>query len=383
MSAYILPSLKITVPYIYAGLLMLVFLPIAMIKMPREHNYFLLLIGTTIISSALYFVNGIYGTTDTINEIIRSLRFFLPLFWAVYAFRFCSSKQRRSILIIFAFIFLFVLVKTTFALENDIWIARILAQDKSMDSAEIRAYRMGNVGGFEFSYMAGIVVLCLTWATLKCKKIVAKIPYIVGMIVCFFYIIQTMYMTLLLLTFVGVLLLLFLNAKSGLVKIALFLGSIVVAFSLAPLFIYLSDVFRGSLLSTKFMQFHTAIMGGGTDSLGSRPELIRAAIMRWVRSPLWGGYETSVRTHSTVFALLEATGLIGLLSFLGCLLGSYKMISAELKKSMFDTLLITIVFLYIIALATLNPVGYVFEVTIAAFFIAPLWSEWICNKNEG
>lgn len=382
MAVYILPSLKITVPYIYAALIMLAFLPIAVIKMQCHVNYYVLLAITTLVSSAFYFVNGVYGSVDTVNEIIRALRFFLPIIWAAYAFRFCSAKQRRNILIIFAVIVLFMLIKTIHALEKDAWIARILAQDKSTDTAEIRAYRMGNVGGFEFSYMVGVVVLCLTWAALKYRNIKAKILCIVGAAVCFYYIIQTMYMTLLLLTFGGVILLLFFKTKSRLVKIAIVLGSIVVAFSLAPLFKYLSEVFSGSLLSTKFMQFYTALTGGGADSLGSRPELIREAVARWLKSPIWGGYETSVRTHSMVFALLEATGLIGLLSFLGCLFGSYKMISDELKKNGIDTLLISTVFMYILALATLNPVGYVFEVTIAAFFIAPLWSELVTGYND-
>ena len=382
MAVYILPSLKITVPYICAALIMLAFLPIAVIKMQCHMNYYVLLAVTTLVSSAFYFVNGVYGSVDTINEIIRSLRFFLPIIWTAYAFRFCSAKQRRNILIIFAVIMLFILINTIHALERDAWIARILAQDKSTDTAEIRAYRMGNVGGFEFSYMVGVVVLCFTWAALKCRNVKARILCIAGAAACFYYIIQTMYMTLLLLTFVGVILLLFFKTKSRLVKIAIVLGSIIVAFSLAPLFKYLSEVFSGSLLSTKFMQFYTALTGGGADSLGSRPELIQDAVRRWLKSPIWGGYETSDRTHSTVFSLLEATGLIGLFSFLGCLFGSYKMISAELKKSGIDTLLISIVFMYILALATLNPVGYVFEVTIAAFFIAPLWSEWICDRNE-
>ena len=92
MAVYILPSLKITVPYICAALIMLAFLPIAVIKMQCHMNYYVLLAVTTLVSSAFYFVNGVYGSVDTINEIIRSLRFFLPIIWAAYAFRFCSAR---------------------------------------------------------------------------------------------------------------------------------------------------------------------------------------------------------------------------------------------------------------------------------------------------
>lgn len=381
MMCYILPALKITIPYLYAAFLMLVFLPFAMIKMRDNLNFCIKLLVATIISVAFFFINGIYGPIDAINEAIRYIRFFLPVIWTLYALRFCSSKQQRHMLIVFGIVIAFILVKTIIALENDIWVARILAQDQTTDTAEIHAYRMGNIGGFEFSYMMGIVVICLTWAALQCEKVWAKILCVAGAVIGFYYIIQTMYMTLLILTSIGIFLLLFFYTKNSYVKIFLVIGSIVASFSLAPLFKYLSEVFSGSLLSTKFSQFYAALTGGGADALGSRPELILAAVQRWLKSPIWGGYDTSVRTHSFIFSMLEAIGLIGLFAFLWCIWGAYKSIFSELRTKKVDTVLLSIVFLYVIALAVLNPIGYVFEVTIAAFFITPLWSVLIETRD--
>ena len=381
MVCYILPALKITIPYIFAALLMLAFLPIAMIEMQNNLNFCIVLLTATFLSAVFYFINGIYGLSDMVNEAVRYIRFFLPVIWTLYAMRFCSPKQQRHMLIIFGIVMTFILIKTIIALENDIWVARILAQDKTTDTAEIRAYRMGNVGGFEFSYMMGIIVICLTWAALRCKKVFAKILCVAGAVIGFYYIIQTMYMTLLILTSVGILLLLLFNTKSTYVKILLVIGSIVASFSLAPLFKYLSELFSGSLLSIKFSQFYEALTGGGTDSLGSRPELIMDAVQRWLKSPIWGGYDVSVRTHSFVFSTLEAIGLIGLFAFLWCIWGAYKSISSELRKKKVETILLSIVFIYVFALAVLNPIGYVFEVTIAAFFITPLWSVLIANNS--
>lgn len=377
MVCYILPALKITIPYIFAALLMLVFLPIAMIKMQNNLYFCIVLLTATFISTAFNFINGIYGPTDAINEAIRYIRFFLPVIWATYALRFCSPKQQRHMLIIFGILTTFILIKTIMALENDIWVARILAQDKTTDTAEIRAYRMGNVGGFEFSYMMGIVVICLTWAALRCKKAVLRFFCIAGAVIGFYYIIQTMYMTLLILTSVGILLLFLFHIKNVFLKLLLILAGVIALISLAPLFKYLSGVFSGSLLSTKFSQLYDALSGGGADSLGSRPELIMNAVQRWLKSPIWGGYDTSVQTHSFIFATLEATGLIGLFAFIGVFMGAYKRISSELRKKKVDTILLSIVFLYVFALAVLNPIGYVFEVTIVAFFITPLWSVLI------
>lgn len=382
MVCYILPALKTTIPYIFAALLMLVFLPIAMIKMQNNLNFCIVLLTATFLSALFYFINGICGLSDMVNESIRYIRFFLPVIWTLYALRFCSPKQQRNMLIIFGIVMTFILIKTITALENDIWIARILAQDKATDTAEIRAYRMGNVGGFEFSYMMGIVVICLTWAALRCEKVFAKILCVAGAVIGFYYIIQTMYMTLLILTSIGILLLLFLNTKKIYIKIILVICSMVLAFLLVPLFKYLSEVFSGSLLSTKFSQFYDALTGGGVDSLGSRPGFIMEAVQRWLKSPIWGGYDVSVRTHSFIFSTLEAIGLIGLFAFLWCIWKAYKSITLELRKKNAETILLTIVFLYVFTLAVLNPIGYVFEVTIVAFFITPLWSVFIGAENH-
>ena len=379
---YLLPSLKLVVPYILAAVFMLLFFPASLLKMHRELNYHVLILFAAFLSGFLYFANDIYGLTDMINEMVRWVRFFLPIIWTVYALRFCSSRQRRNLLIVFGLVVAFMLFKTLQALETNGWITRILAQDKAKDSAVMRAYRMANIGGFEFSYLMGIVVLCLVWGAFKCQKKIHKILCIVGAVVGFYYIIQTMYMTLLILTLLGILLLLFFNVKKLFPKIFLICGSIVLAFSIVPLCKYLSQVFVGSLLSDKFLQLYTMLTGGGADSMGSRPGLIADAFERWAHSPIWGGYGFSDATHSLVFSTLESTGLIGLISFGGCLWCGYKRLSSELNRMAVPTGLLSIVFSYIAGLAVLNPIGFVFEVTIAAFFITPLWSTLLCAGDS-
>lgn len=76
MMCYLLPALKITIPYIHVALLMLVFFPIAMIKMQNNLGFFIVMLVATSLSAIFYFVNGIYGLSDAINEAIRYIRFF-------------------------------------------------------------------------------------------------------------------------------------------------------------------------------------------------------------------------------------------------------------------------------------------------------------------
>lgn len=381
MATYMLPSLKISVPYLYAALLMLVFFPIAVLKMKMD-MYYLLLIVAAFLISVLYFINGIYGPTDSINEAIRSIRFFMPVLWTVYALRYCSEKQRRHLLIVFGIIMTYILVKTFIALQEDMWITRVLAQNKTSDNDDIRAYRLDNVGGFEFSYTIGVVVLCLFWAVINSKTLIAKIICLAGAFVGFYYIIQTMYMTLLLLTTIGILLLLLFNIKNIFIKITLVLIGIIFILFIADIFYFLSELFTGSLLSTKFLKFYEATIGEGIDSLGSRPGMMREAIEQWVQSPIWGNNVVVLNTHSLFFAVLESTGLIGVVALILCFIKSFKLISSEIKSDEYDTRLLFVVFLYVVALLILNPIGYVFEITIAAFFITPLWAQVINNRSE-
>jgi hypothetical protein len=107
---------------------------------------------------------------EAMNEGIRNIRFFLPVFWGIYTLRYCSRKQKILFLLFISCLAVFILLNTTSALASDPWLARRLAQDKSSSSDEINRYRLQNIGGFEFSYMMGIVTLCLADFTLKTKK---------------------------------------------------------------------------------------------------------------------------------------------------------------------------------------------------------------------
>lgn len=137
-------------------------------------------------------------------------------------------------------------------LEGDPWIARILAQSTATSSSQINAYRLRNVGGFEFSYMMGIITLCFVWLALNAPKRWVKVAGVLLTILGFYYILQCQYTTLLLLTFLGTVLLLFRRAHSWKVRILLVIGCIALVIGFVPLLYYLSELFTGSLLSSKF-----------------------------------------------------------------------------------------------------------------------------------
>lgn len=372
---YVLPYTKVVVPYIYAGILMLISLPILMIKSRKRLSYSIILI---LITGLLFLFNILlqtYPFAETMNEAIRNLRFFLPVLWVLFALEYCNTKQLRAVIISYFVIIAFILYKTLVALESNPWVTRILARSKMMDDPETRAYRLGNVGGFEFAYMMGIITLCLVWTALKSDKKWVKYISILAVLVCYYYIIETMYTTLLILTVIGTIILLMTNIKHMSVKIILLIGLLALIFSLPSLLKYLSDVFSGSLLSTKFMQMHNALTGEGIDALGSRPEHIKTALKIWLQHPVFGGFGGDKKVHSFVFGLLETNGLVGLAFFGTLLYQTYKYIASTMRRMGLPRQLFNVCMLYLIALAFLNPVGYLFEVTIVAFFFVPIYTK--------
>ncbi len=381
MAVYILPAVKIYVPYAYAGLLMLVFLPYAMFKLRLRAHYYVLLFCT---SGLVFFVdqfNGLLGPIGSLNEMIRNLRFYLPAIWMVYAFRFCSLKWQRLMLFVFTVIVIYILVKTFIALGQNEMICRILAGGKGADSFRVRAYRLGNVGGFEFSYMMGIVTIALVWAGLKIRRKFRKLLCLAAAGLSFFFIIKTMYTTLLLLTVGGIILLFVFRTKVLFIRALWVIGGTVAAILLPPLLAYVAELYgKGSFMAQKFMGMYKALVGGDADAASSRPEHALTALHNWIESPLWGGYAINPATHSLAINLLERTGIIGFLAFVACMTATYKLIIAELKKRGIETLLFSVVFWYVLVLSVLNPIGNSFEVVIAAFFLTPIWIRMICGE---
>lgn len=377
---YMMPALKLTVPYVMAGSLMLISLPFVMIKNKKWMIYGIYLCVVSMLFMFSNMLIGMMGTADAVNDVIRNIRYFLPALWALYSLKYCNEKNKKNIFIVFLIITAFITFKTVQALQENIWIARLLAQDQSTSSAEINGYRLQNVGGYPFSYMMGVVTIVFSWMTIKFKNVFMKFLSFAGTIICFYYIIQTMYTTLLLLSTIGVFLVLFFNTKSLLWRLVLVMGVIVLWFSLSPLFGYLSGIFDPeSLLSTKFMQMHDAVSGEGIEALGTRPELMSEAFSNWLKTPIFGGAYTTP-SHTTYIEFLQQNGIVGLIWWLSLFVLFWKSLYSELKRHNVDTTIFNITMGYLAVLSFFNDTRYTFEITIAVFFIVPLFSSLFCKK---
>lgn len=370
---YILPYTKLRVPYIFAASLMLVSLPLLLLRQRDLVRYAILLLGTSFVLFMGYLLFCDFPFSEAVNEFIRNVRFFLPVLWGCYAIRYCTRKQKGFLLACIFIVVFIILINTLQALTVDPWIARILAQGTSTSSNQLNAYRLRNVGGFEFSYMMGIITLCFVWLALNAHKRWVKIAGVLLTILGFYYILQCQYTTLLLLTFLGTVLLLFRRARSWKVRILLLIGCVALIIGFVPLLYYLSDLFTGSLLSSKFLQMAEAFTNQNVNELGRRPELMMQSLQNWVKSPIFGGHYENSNAHSLIVEILEQNGIVGIGLWAWVFVRSWKTIRRVMGEKTLSPELFDIAMVFLLALSFLNPIGYVFEVTIAVFLIVPLW----------
>ncbi len=383
MFVYMLPSMKIRVPYVAAALLMLVSIPFLIFRSERTFKYAILLF---IISSYFIiryaFFSG-YEFKDAINEGIRNIRFFLPILWGTYALNYLDKTTSKVFLLCFSLLVIYILFNTLSALDKIPEIARLLAQGTSTEEgAKLNSYRLANIGGFEFSYMMGIIALCLMWLFLVKKNIFIKAVALIGYALNFYYVLKCQYTTLLLLTFIGTILLLFILKKNIIFRIVLVLVGLLLIFTITDIFYYLSNLFNGTMLGLKFTQISNALTAGSVEELGSRPELLKNALMVWLQNPIFGYYNDDLNSHSLFMTILANTGIIGLGGWLYLFYVSFYQIKSLLKKYKNGIPLFYCVMVFLGLLSFLNPIGYVFEVTIVAYFIVPMFIKLFCDKVE-
>ena len=378
MAIYILPYTKLMYPYIPVAILMMASLPLIMFRKNEWSLYGAALCFITFV----FFCIGHWSLVDGINDAVRNLRLFLPIIWGAYAIRNCSKKQRIFILLGFTVVTVIILYNSIIALEEEPWIARILAQDQNSSTDEVNEYRLRNVGGYAFSYMVGAITVCIAWLALRLKKIWQKILCIVAVVFCYSYIIQTMYTTLLILTTVCIFLLLIVCAKNVMTKYILLVVALGIFLGISPLLKYLGGVFSSdSLLSDKFDQMYLAVSGEGVDALGLRPTLIKQALENWAKTPLLGD-SYSTHAHSLFFEMLQSSGIIGTGLWICLFSYTWCFMHKELKSNGVDPLIFNVAMIYFAALSVFNDTRYTFEITIAVFFIIPLLASVVSEKKS-
>jgi hypothetical protein len=127
---------------------------------------------------------------------------------------------------------------------------------------------------------------------------------------------------------------------------------------------------------------YLAIRYDDVDMIGSRPELLLKAFINWTKNPILGGRHVDSSSHSFIMTYIENSGIVGLGVWLTFFIYSWRLLRKEIQNFTKDLSLLDSVMIYVFLLSFFNPIGYVFEVIFAAFFIIPVWCVMLKLKEK-
>ena len=382
MACYMLPYTQFVLPYTIMAPLMLFSFVWMFFGGEESIGYSTIVIVASLMMMFAVIIAQRLDLVTGINTAIRDMRFFLPVLWGVFALKYANEKQRKIILVVFVALILLVVSKTIEAVRVEPMIVRLLAQDKTRGNTEINAYRLNNVAGYTFSYMMGAVVICAAWIASNSYGKLLKGVGIVVLVLSFFFVIETMYATLLILSFLGIVLVLFVKSKNIITKVVIIFFGLIAVILMEDIMEGLSNLFAFSdVLHIKFRDMHNAIKYGDISQVGSRPQLIFEALGKWAKSPLFGSSEVN-RAHSTVFSILQESGIVGLSLWIAALCYAIRIIKKRLQSKNIDTRMFGVCAAYVGILSIFNDIRSIYELTIVVFFIVPVLSVYITENME-
>ncbi len=381
---YILPVIKYSVPYVLLGpglLLTYVFAVIGM-RMDRQ------VVFPTVVCSLglgimMLLVTNRGNITAGVNEIIAILRYGAPgiLYLTIYKNLQKNKKQMWLLFIVLSAVLFIICHSTITELDENPLVARMLAAG-SRDE-EIMEYRLRNIGGYAFSYAFGFVSLFLAYLAVEPGRTWrTRLLAITGYIYSLYYIVRVQYMTLLVLTVLGSVVLLYISRETKTGKRIVFILVIVLVFMVPDILDFLAGLEAddsNQMLLSKFMQMSEAT-DEGMGALGVRPELYKAGLQHFLDSPIWGnrcmdGYSVLPgygNSHSTLIGYLEAAGIIGAVCFYCLFAVQARTIFHTVKNcSKFAAVMwICMIIMYILH-SILNAVQYCYEMSFILFLYIP------------
>lgn len=381
---YIMPYFKYTIPYGPVALLMLLSFPFLFFS-GFQQRFLWILLTCSILLGLLYFTVKIPGDMkDSLNELLRNLRFYIPVSLGFYAASHLKHRSKTMLLYSFLLLVFYIIFVTIAALFKNPMLTRALAEGVTI-SANTASYRLHNVGGYEFSYMIGVLTLVFVSYFIQPGRKAGKWFALIAAALCFFYILESQYTILLILTTVFSVIIVFRRQSHFLIKGFLILSLILLIFNLEGFFIYLSQHMKQQMLATKFSWLADFFSGNSVqEALHSRPGLYLEAFLDFCKSPIWGSATpSSDSAHSYVLGLLSGCGLLGLSCYLVIFLEAKRHIENCLMCMKKDISLFRYACWYVFLLSILNPIGTSFEIAIILYFFIPVWISNTADLTNG
>ena len=155
---YTLPSVKMMVPYVVmGGCMLLSLLPVFIHRDLFIRNFSFQLLSISLYFLIAYYLFCSFTLVDSLNEAIRVLRTFIPVFWGIMFMQVLDKSKQKMSFFIIGFCILYILFITLKALHENPMISRLLAESTATSDSFLNQYRMQNVGGFYFLFRGFLI----------------------------------------------------------------------------------------------------------------------------------------------------------------------------------------------------------------------------------
>lgn len=380
---YLLPSISSGVVHFSMPLILgLVYIFYILFRDNRLGIKFLIYIAIIALLSLTYLSLTDATALENVTEPVMLKRFvskfyqyfcmYLPMVFFSRVTTKASSKQKKFMLLLFAAIFIYVIIQTLQILAIDPNAIRHWEQFDEMADE--------NIGNYYFVYSIPIVIVTLAVCMPKLKTIF-KIVDIIAIVFLLYFIVKSQYTLALLISIIGIMLRLFLSIKQTIFKMVFIVTAFVFAFFVPNILLLAATHIESTQMATRFMEMYEFFTSGslGGYNLSGRITLYGKTILAFLESPIWGNRKLDFDGHATCLTVLADTGIIGGVPFYYLLIATNKYIKEKLgekAKAFF------VIFFCLLLMGFTNPIHSSLPLAFTTWFIAPLTIEMFYKKAK-
>lgn len=332
-----------------------------------------------------YIISGTlqYGPASPNIILVNFPLFFIGLFINhYYMFYKKDYKTIGKVAVYFLIFFTLGSLQTYFGLLKYPMASRQLATGLPEFS---KMYSSIGIGGFGFIYSGTFLLLAIIYILLR-KRNVFSVKYniliIFAIVIIFLMVLKASYATSLIITFGGLILILFARNKLTIIITLLFTVIFLTFISrslIAKFFLVISNYFSGNpILNEKFGDLASVFFYSSLDGqTGYRIDLYISSLQVFLANPFFGIYgplgdqnASLVGGHSGWLDLLAYYGLFTSIPLFIAFYYNFKIQFNLFKKSKFNVY-IAILYFFIFVFGLINPILYIYEIGFVLFCIIP------------
>ena len=377
MLMYMVPQIKVIVPYDRLALVSFIF--VALFVLRTDSNHIIRVLLCALPYSFLMFIVARQG--DFKYGFVHPLMtLWLLVFPAILATEVVGRNNQKEMMVIVVSSLIVLVVSlflgiSVFGENQDALRALAARQDEDY----VQDLTQRGVGGFGATYSTGgLLVACLLSLRFSLKK-VTKILLVVLSLFLVYYILNAQFATLIIITFLSAAYYFYSTAKSSRQKFLIFAIGCLFVIAMPSFMQLIVNFFGDTTVGDKFSQMDIALFEGGggfSNVSGQRSKFQLDALRLFLQSPIWGNSMSTgnnavieYSSHSTLLSVMACTGLIGLSSYYFTFSSSVRIL---LKKAYINQDFYNPIIFYLILFSVFNPITGSLEAMWCYFVIIPL-----------